>query len=183
MEIILASNSPRRRELLANAGVKFTVLPSDFIEDERLDLSPYKYAEYLAENKAQSVLDKNPNAVVIGADTIVVHGGEILGKPTSKAHAIKMLESLSGKEHEVVTGYAVISKNSKIISHEVTRVTFNELSSEFILKYVEGGSPMDKAGAYGIQDGNLAKFIVGDYDNVVGLPTKKILEALRVYET
>ncbi len=178
MEIILASNSPRRRELLKGAGVNFKVIPSDFVEDKRPELTPCDYAEYLAFSKAKSVLDKNCGSVVIGADTIVVFNGEILGKPSSFENAVDMLKKLSGKKHEVITGYAVITDKKHIVSHEVTKVTFNELSLKFIEDYVKTGSPMDKAGAYGIQDGNLAKKIDGEYDNVVGLPTKKILKAL-----
>ena len=184
MKIILASNSPRRRELLSNAGVEFKVIVSNFVEDEKPELSPYEYAEYLAFSKAQSVLVGNGNSIVIGADTIVVKNGEILGKPRDEQHAKEMLKKLSGSEHEVVTGYAVLTSGKKIISHDITRVIFNELSQEFIDNYVKSGSPMDKAGAYGIQDGGLAKSIVGEYDNVVGLPTKKILKALtEIYET
>lgn len=184
MKIILASNSPRRRELLSNAGVDFKVIVSNFVEDEKPELSPYEYAEYLAFSKAQSVLVSNGNSIVIGADTIVVKNGEILGKPRNEQHAKEMLKKLSGSEHEVVTGYAVLTSGKKIISHDITKVIFNELSEEFINDYVNSGSPMDKAGAYGIQDGGLAKSIVGEYDNVVGLPTKKILKALtEIYET
>ena len=178
MEIILASNSPRRRELLSSRGVTFKVVPSDFNESEVFITSPKEYVKSLALNKALSVLKNNPLSVVIGADTVVVFNGQILGKPESEEHARKMLESLSNNEHEVITGYAVISKDKKIIDCEVTKVIFNELSSEFISSYVLSGSPMDKAGAYGIQDGGLAKEIFGDYDNVVGLPTEKIIKAL-----
>ena len=114
----------------------------------------------------------------------VVKNGEILGKPRDEAHAKEMLKKLSGSEHEVVTGYAVLTSGKKIISHDITKVIFNELNEDFITDYVNGGSPMDKAGAYGIQDGGLAKSIVGEYDNVVGLPTKKILKAItEIYET
>ncbi|MBQ3235640.1 MAG: septum formation protein Maf [Clostridia bacterium] len=178
MKIILASNSPRRRELLSEAGVEFTVIPSDFNEPENDGLSPEKYVEFLAYGKAKSVFEKC-GGTVIGADTVVVLNGEILGKPKGVADAKLMLNKLSAKTHEVITGYAVISENSKVCSHEKTFVTFNALSPELIDGYVASGSPLDKAGAYGIQDGvPLVDKIIGDYDNVVGLPTSKILKIL-----
>ncbi len=178
MKIILASNSPRRRELLSSNGVNFAVIPSDFEESENEGLSPEKYVEFLAHGKANSVFKKH-GGTVIGADTVVVLGGKILGKPKDYQDAVSMLTALSNKTHEVITGYAVINEKQTIIGHEKTFVTFNELSLSVITDYVNGGSPMDKAGAYGIQDNALlVKNIVGDYDNVVGLPTKKILKIL-----
>ena len=176
--IILASNSPRRKQLLEDAGFDFTIIPSNFIEGENPGLSPEKYAEFLAENKAKTVLEANADAVVIGADTIVVLNGEILGKPTSPENAVEMLEKLSNKTHSVITGYAIVSKDKTVSGYDITKVTFNNLTKEFIAKYVASGSPMDKAGAYGIQDGDLVKEILGDYNNVVGLPVYKIKKVL-----
>ncbi len=178
MNIILASNSPRRKQLLKTILSNFTVIPSDYEEDKSLDLPPEKYAELLAYNKAKSVFDKCGN-IVIGADTIVVLGTKILGKPQNEEDAVKMLKSLSGKTHEVITGYAVISKDKTVKGFETTLVTFNVLSDELIKNYVKTGSPLDKAGAYGIQDGVLlVKQIQGDYNNVVGLPIDAINKIL-----
>ena len=178
MNITLASKSPRRKDLLSREGIKFTVKSPDFDEPENFGLSPRKYVEYLAYNKAKSVLDK-VGGIVIGADTVVVLDGQVLGKPANESDAEFMLKALSNKTHEVITGYAVISSDKKVISSEVTSVTFNALSDEVIKSYVSTKSPLDKAGAYGIQDGDfLVKEIHGDYDNVVGLPVKLIKNIL-----
>lgn len=178
MKVILASNSPRRKQLLSEIGVDFTVIPSNFIEPKNFGLSPEKYVEFLAKSKAESVF-KTHGGVVIGADTVVVYEDKILGKPKNEIDAISMLTSLSNKTHRVITGYAIISENKIISNYEVTYVTFNNLSKRFIEDYVKSGSPLDKAGAYGIQDDDrIVKNIIGDYDNVVGLPTKKIIDAL-----
>jgi septum formation protein len=179
MELILASNSPRRKQILTENGFNFTVIPSSVNEPENIDKSPDKYAEFLAELKATDVFNKN-SGVVLGADTIVYLDGLILGKPKDKEDAIKTLKLLSNKTHVVCTGYAIISENKKVISSEKTYVTFNELSNELILDYVNSGLCMDKAGSYGIQDGYpLVKEIKGDYQNVVGLPINKIKGILK----
>lgn len=181
MKIVLASNSPRRRELLKNAGVDFVVIPSDYAEPKYNDLPPCEYAKELAYGKANAVYNKH-GGVVIGADTIVVLNGKVLGKPKGKADAVSMLKSLSNNVHEVITGYAIISEKGVKKGFEVTKVLFNNLSDKTILDYVASGSPLDKAGAYGIQDGwNLVKDIQGDYDNVVGLPTGKIIQLLKEF--
>ena len=179
MKIILASNSPRRKDLLKNAGVKFEILPSTALEREILNgESVEDYAKNLALIKAQSVFEKTQN-VVVGADTIVVLNGEILKKPKSSKDAENMLLRLSNKTHVVITGYAVVSKDKIIDGYEQTRVTFNDLSSGVISSYIDSNLWSGKAGGYGIQDGYpLVKEISGDYDNVVGLPTKKILSIL-----
>lgn len=178
MNIILASNSPRRRELLKNAGVDFTVIPSSYKEPKNSNLPPEKYAEFLAYNKALTVFNEH-GGVVIGADTIVVLNGEILGKPKDEKDAFYMLKSLSNNTHSVITGYAVITSEKVFKSHDITKVTFKELSNELISEYIKTGSPLDKAGAYGIQDEILlVDSVIGNYDNVVGLPTYKILEIL-----
>lgn len=178
MKIILASNSPRRKELLKSANVDFTVIPSNCVEPKNFSLTPEKYAETLSKIKAESVFNKH-GGIVIGADTIVVLGNKILGKPNSFTHAFKMLELLSDNVHKVITGYTVISENKIVSGFEVTFVTFNPLTKFQIVDYLNAKKPFDKAGSYGIQDGfNLVKKIDGDYDNVVGLPTKKILSVL-----
>ncbi len=179
MNVILASNSPRRKKLLEDANVCFEVIPSAIEEKVENYNSVYQLAEILATNKATEVFSKH-GGIVIGADTIVSYNGKIFNKPINKQDAIDTLKLLSGKTHEVITGYAIISSEVKIISHEITKVTFNDLSDETILNYVNTGSPLDKAGSYGIQDGfNLVKNIDGSYNNVVGLPVEKIVEILR----
>ena len=179
MKIILASNSPRRKELLKNANVCFEVIPSTCEEKINFATSVYKLAEILAENKATEVFNKH-GGLVLGADTIVTYNGKIFNKPKDEKDAINTLKFLSGKTHEVITGYALISKSVKIISHEITKVTFNDLTEKLILDYVRTLSPLDKAGSYGIQDGyDLVKSIDGSYSNVVGLPVEKIVEILR----
>lgn len=181
MKIILASASPRRKQLLEKYGVQFEVIPSRFVEPKNTNLSPEKYAEYLAFKKAEEVFLNN-GEIVIGADTIVVYDNLILGKPKDFDDAVDMLSLLNGKTHKVITGYSIISKDKTIKEHNVTLVTFNNLTIDEIRRYVKEKNPLDKAGAYGIQDGNLlVKEIVGDYENVVGLPTKKIIERLKEF--
>ncbi len=182
MNIILASNSPRRKELLTKAGLKFSVIPST--EDENIDknLPPIKYAETLSYLKAKSVFEKHKN-IVIGADTIVVLDNKIIGKPKDEKDAYLILKSLSNNTHKVITAYTIISENKVITSHEVTFVNFNLLSDDLIIDYIKKIKPYDKAGSYGIQDGYpLVKSYDGDYDNIVGLPTKKIIELLKEFK-
>ena len=179
MELILASNSPRRKELLLKAGFSFKIIPSTDEEIADATLTPQKYTEQLAFNKAKNVFDIHGN-VVIGADTIVYINGNILGKPKDRCDAEKMLKTLSNKTHQVTTGYAIISSDLVIIGSETTLVTFNNLSNDVIQNYLDSNLWVGKAGSYGIQDGyNLVKEIVGDYDNVVGLPVNKIANILR----
>lgn len=179
MEIILASNSPRRRALLTEYGINFKVIPPKNEETHPKNVSVYEYVEILAREKATEVYNDN-GGIVLGADTIVTLNGKIFGKPTSKEDAFNTLKLLSNKTHEVITGYAIISKDFEFVSHEITKVTFNNLSDSLILNYVNTGSPLDKAGSYGIQDNfNLVKEIEGSLTNVIGLPVEKIAEILR----
>ena len=179
MNFILASASPRRKQILEDAGFTFNVIPSLTIEPPFWGDDVYKYVEFLANLKAFDVFKKH-GGVVLGADTVVWFNGKIFGKHKNKEDAIKTLKLLSGNTHEVITGYNVISRNLNFLSHEVTKVTFNLLSYEDILSYVESGLPLGKAGSYGIQDGyNLVKSIEGSYSNVVGLPIEKISKILR----
>lgn len=179
MELILASNSPRRKELLAGAGFDFKVIPSNVIEPENNNMPIDKYVEYLAELKAYDVYKKH-QGVVLGADTVVYINGVALGKPKDKADAISTLKMLSGKTHTVCTGYCIITSNKKITANEKTLVTFNTLSDELINDYVNSGLCYDKAGSYGIQDGYpLIEKINGDYNNVVGLPINIIKGILK----
>lgn len=178
MELILASNSPRRKEILTNANVKFKVIKPVNEEIPPAINNVYLYAEILAKQKAIEVFNKTPT-IVLGADTVVCFNGKIIGKPKDKTDAINTLKMLSNNTHEVITGYAIITNNGQYIGHDITEVTFNELSDNLINSYVESGSPLDKAGSYGIQDGyNLVKEIKGSYYNVMGLPIEKILKVL-----
>ena len=181
MEIVLASASPRRKELLARIVKDFIIVPAKG-EERAEDADPEAVARKLAEQKCEEVFLSRPEDLVIACDTIVVYGGKILGKPKDRADAVNTLKMLSGKTHEVITGVCVRCGNKKLTDSERTEVTFNELSDEFILNYVNGGSPMDKAGSYGIQDGGVVKSYKGGYENVVGLPVElvaKMIEEVR----
>lgn len=179
--LILASKSPRRKELLTRAGIDFTVKTAEV--EERFDpaASPGEIVMHLSEIKADAVYQKHPEAVVLGSDTVVVLDGKILGKPKDKPDAIRMLTLLSGRTHEVYTGVTILSGEKKEQFFECTRVTFFPLTEEEILEYVATGEPMDKAGAYGIQEKGVAlvKGIEGDYFTVVGLPVARVIRALR----
>lgn len=174
MRIILASGSPRRRELLSGLGIQgLEIIPAVGEEKRNPALSPAELVMSLSEAKAREVFSKNPGAAVIGADTVVALDGEILGKPKNEKDAFRMLSLLSGRAHEVLTGVTVISPEGHAESGaEITRVRFRALSQSEIEAYIATGEPMDKAGAYGIQ--GLASLFVegidGDYFNVVGLP-------------
>ncbi len=186
MKIVLASASPRRAELLKNIGLEFSVRPDDSEEISTPGLDPAETVKELARNKASNVAGKIRNAgglgdeevLVIGADTVVVLSGEILGKPKDEADAERTLRRLSGNRHEVYTGVSVIDTFSgrEVCDHEATVVEFRDISDEEIAAYIRTGEPMDKAGAYGIQNlGALfVKRIEGDYFNVVGLPLCKL---------
>lgn len=179
--IILASGSPRRHELLRKLCNDFIVAVSDAQEVQTAD-NPKNLAVANAKLKAQAVAAKHPDAVVIGADTIVVLDGEIFGKPDSVAGAEKMLARLAGKRHEVITGLAICAGSSVYTAAEVTEVYFGDMTAEEIREYVATGEPLDKSGSYALQ-GGATKFIEkihGDWSNVVGLPVyrlKKLAEA------
>lgn len=179
MIFILASASPRRRELLKQILPQFEVIPATGEEQVNMSLFPEQMACELAGHKCDEVFMRRPDAVVIGCDTIVVLGKEILGKPRSPEDAAATLKRLSGKTHYVITGVCVRSKFMRAVEYDRTEVRFNVLSDKFIEEYVKSGSPMDKAGSYGIQDGGLVKEYYGNYTNVVGLPlplTKKLIQ-------
>lgn len=183
MEYVLASASPRRKELLRQILPKFEVCPAKAEEKVNISMFPEQTACALAESKCDEVFALNGNKTVIGCDTIVVFNGEILGKPKDADDAVKTLKSLSGRTHYVITGVCVRNVFKKLVDFDRTEVKFNVLSDEFIAQYVASGSPMDKAGSYGIQDGGIVKEYFGSYTNVVGLPvtlTKKLLDGVRV---
>ena len=175
MAIILASKSPRRQELLTQMGLTdFQVIPARGKETVNPALTPPKLAEALALQKVREVSRDHaaPGDLVIGADTIVVLDGTVLGKPRNTAHALQMLTALSGRRHHVYTGVAVLRDGTELVAHEDTEVHVCPLTHEEMLRYIATGEPMDKAGAYGIQGRGalLIDRIHGDYCNVVGLP-------------
>lgn len=179
MEFVLASASPRRKELLKKITSEFEIDAAKGEERADASLSPALYAETLARQKAEEVAAKaeHRGKIVIGADTVVAIGGEILGKPRSAEHARNMLRTLSDREHSVYTGVCVIFSDGKeITTHDETKVKFKPFTEEFIRAYVESGSPMDKAGAYGLQDGLPVEYVEGSADNVVGLPTELLAQ-------
>ena len=180
--IVLASKSPRRRYLLQQAGLSFTVIPSCFDESSMQMSAPETYVRILSEAKADSVANKFPDKWVIGADTIVLKDDTILGKPVSKAEARIMLRQLSGQTHHVFTGYSVCckTKNRHFSETVKTEVLFKHLTDEEIEWYIHTEEPFDKAGAYAIQGLGifLVKSINGSYTNVVGLPVCEVLEFL-----
>lgn len=183
LPIILASASPRRKKLLEQINLKFKTVSVDLDERQLPNEKPLRMVKRLAEEKLQLALQKIQNGIIITADTIVVLDGKIIGKPKDEIDAVKILKKLSGRKHTVYTGFAVFntSTNKKIISYEKTFVQFRKLTNEEISLYVGSGSPMDKAGAYGIQDDFGAVFIQainGCYYNVVGLPLSRVYHAL-----
>ena len=181
-KIILASQSPRRQELLTEMGIVFDVMPSNFDEQLNNDREPADVAEELAAGKAMAIAREFPAATVIGADTIVSIDGKQLEKPTSPENATEMLTLLAGKTHEVTTGIAVICLDEGIhlVDSDTTKVTFKPYDERAIRDYVATGDCMDKAGAYGIQSGAapLIEGYSGRYDTVVGLTTTVLAEML-----
>ena len=178
-ELILASNSPRRRALLAEAGISFRQIPSGVEERADPALSPERLVESLARQKAEDVYARF-GGIVLGADTVVCLNGAVLGKPRSREHAQEMLRALSGKKHTVWSGYCLLGAGAPVSGAVSSEVEFRMLSEEEIGAYVASGSPMDKAGAYGVQDENTpVRQIVGSYTNVMGLPMERIAEILK----
>jgi septum formation protein len=190
--LILASASPRRRELLTQAGLKFTVAAANLNEDLLPDEAAAAYVQRLAEEKAQAVWNAHQSSdtqdnplMVLGADTCVVCDGHILGKPADTTDARRMLELLSGRTHAVLTGLAVISGRKIVRDVEITQVTFNQLNDGEIARYIAAGEPLDKAGAYAIQ-GYAARWIPrieGCYFNVMGLPIARTVALLAEVQT
>lgn len=179
-KIILASSSPRRKELLTTAGVKFDIIVKEVDESIPDGTKPEAAAVMTATKKAKAVAIENSEAVVIGADTIVVCDDKILGKPRNEEHAKEILRMLSGREHEVITGVCLI-KGEKISSFaKVSKVRFYELTDDEIESYVDTKECMDKAGAYGIQGlgCTLVESIEGDYFNIVGLPVAAVVKEI-----
>jgi septum formation protein len=180
--IVLASASPRRAELLESAGIRFQVIPGHVDETPLPDERPVDHVLRLAEDKAREAARREEGDFFIGADTIVLCASEIMGKPRDAADATRMLEALAGREHQVVTGFAIYQRQRDTTHRQAvaTRVFFKELSTREITAYVATGCPMDKAGAYAIQGGAafMVRSIEGSYTNVVGLPLCEVVEAL-----
>lgn len=182
MKYILASASPRRRELLARTGLEFTVIPSN-VKETITESKPSDIVMELSRQKAMDVWKHHADTddVVIGADTIVVYRDEILGKPADEAEALDMLSMLADRTHQVYTGVTIIRGTKIHTFHECTDVTFYPIYREDLLRYIATGDPLDKAGAYGIQ-GDFSihvKCIRGDYNNVVGLPIGRLYQELK----
>jgi septum formation protein len=178
--VILASASPRRRELLTLVGIAHDVRPADIDESLLPGETPVGHSERLARAKAHTIAEREPHAVVIAADTIVVLDGDILGKPRDRADAAKMLRRLGGRTHEVYTAIAVARDAATVSAVERVAVTFRGLSEDEIIQYVDTGEPMDKAGAYGIQGfgATIVDRVEGDYLSVMGLGLRRLVALL-----
>ena len=189
VQLILASSSPRRKKLLSQIGLSFRVIASRIEEIFPVHEKPAKAVQTIATQKAESVAEGKASSLIIAADTVVVLDGNVLGQPANQDEAKKMLSSLSNKSHNVYTGVAIIRTDKyavikdQLSFYERTKVTFATLDNREIDQYIQSGSPMDKAGAYGIQDDLGALFvsrIEGDYYNVVGLPLHKLYKNMKV---
>jgi septum formation protein len=183
--IILASQSPRRKQLLEWAEISFEVIVSNTDEHFPDNITPPLIAEYIAVNKAKAVFElTKSDKLILAADTIVVCDGEILGKPMNRNHAIETIQKLSGKTHEVITGVAMLKQGAINVFHEITEVSFHDLTTEQISFYVDRYEPYDKAGAYAIQEwiGVVGiREIRGDFYNVMGLPVSKVVQKLHSF--
>ena len=184
MPIVLASASPRRQELLKNAGIEFVMHPANIEEVRLASETPKAFAERMARDKARAVRELLPNQIVLAADTVVVIDDEVLGKPRDHEDAERMLRLLSGREHRVISGVCLSDNGFEDVRSETTSVHFSQPTPDEIRAYVESGEPMDKAGAYAIQ-GMASRWIdriEGDYFNVVGLPVDLVWKMLREHE-
>ncbi len=181
--LILASASPRRHELLLAAGLDHVVRPAEISEERRRGESPLEFVRRMAEEKAGAV-PAGPAEIVLGADTIVVAGGEVFGKPANDEDAARMLRKLSGRDHYVYTGICLLAAQRSIVDTAATKVSFAALTEDEISEYTRSGEPRDKAGAYAIQ-GRASKFIdsiEGSCQNVVGLPISLVYRHLKLLQ-
>ncbi len=185
-KIILASTSPRRKQLLEKTGLVFEICHGDYEEDMTLKMEPKELAKFLSLGKAQSVISKFPDALIIGSDTFIAFEDKVLGKPHTPEKAKEMLQMLRGKQHSILTGYAIIdTKNNKIINDVVeTKVFFKNYSDQEIDEYIATGEPLERAGAYALQElgARLIEKIEGDRDSAIGLPVENILQSLKEFE-
>ena len=184
-KIILASTSPRRKELLKKVGLIFDIVPSNYEEDMTLPMPPDELVKFLSKGKAESVAQNYDDALIIGADTIVFLNGHVLGKAYTKEGAKEMLEMLSGKEHSVFTGYTIIdTKNKKIVSEAIEeKIKFKDLSEKEINEYIATEEPLTRGGAYAIQTvgKTFIENTVRNYDCVVGLPVDSLIKKLKLF--
>jgi septum formation protein len=182
-KIILASTSPRRKELLEQIGLEFTIQPSDYEEDMTLSMTPSDLVVYLAKGKATPVAAKNPEAIVVGADTIVAFKDQVLGKPKSAEEAAQTLRLLSGQKNQIITGLCVTctATGQTLTYTSVTDVYMRDITDQEIDNYVASGQPLDKAGSYAVQDhgGVFIDRVDGDYSAVVGVPLNKLWQFLQ----
>ena len=184
-QLVLASKSPRRQELLTQLGFTFDCLPADIDESVRQNESPNDYVDRLAREKSQCIAQQvNANCVVLGSDTSVIIGDKILGKPRDLTDCIQMLTELSGQKHQVITGVAVTNQAETLSTLVTTDVYFKRLTQDEITRYWQSGEPCDKAGGYGIQGvgGQFVKRIEGSYSAVVGLPLYETAQLLAKYQ-
>ena len=183
--VILASASPRRKEILEKTGLQFTVDESRYEEKTDLGLDPHELAGFLSREKAREVARRHRDALIIAADTIVVSGDRLFGKPRSEEEAREMLQALSGKSHSVITGFTIIDVKGKkeAVKTVETKVFFRKLSADEIEAYIRSGEPLDKAGAYGIQGlgALIVEKIEGDFFNVMGLPLSALSGSLKKF--
>lgn len=184
-KLILATSSPRRKELFEKFNIDYLAVDSNIVERLDPDDTPLQYAMRMAFSKAYSVSKSYEEDIVIGSDTIVVYNDEILGKPKDEEDAYRILKLLSGNEHLVITAISIINlaSNTKVVDYDLTKVKFRNLSDDTILKYLQTNESLDKSGAYGIQGfgGLLVESIAGSYYNVIGLPLVKLDEMLIKY--
>lgn len=184
-KIILASSSPRRKEIFEKLKLQFDIQESSYEENMSLDMPAEKLAEHLSLGKARAVAEKNQNAIIIAADTFVAFQNHRLGKPKTSERAIEMLEMLSGKQHEIITGVTIIdSDNKKCTSfHESTKIFMEKLTPEIINAYIQTGEPLDKAGGYALQEigALLIEKIEGDFFNAMGLPLRRLVKELKTF--
>lgn len=185
-KIILASSSPRRKQLLETAGFKVEVFPSNYEEDMTINLPPEELAKFLSKGKALDVVNNFEDAIVVSADTFVSFNGKIIGKPHTEENARTTLRMLSNNTHSVFTGFTIIdTKENKIISKAVeTKVSFRELSDEMIDNYIKNGNPLRYAGSYTLYDvmDIFIEKIEGDYLNIIGLPVDEVVKSLKEFE-
>lgn len=181
---ILASTSPRRKEIFEKFNLKFKVVSSNFDESVVDETNPYLLSEKLALGKALDISKDYPNNIVIGADTIVVVNSEIIGKPVDFDDAFNILKKLSGHYQEVVTGVAIVKGGKKHTFHAISEVIFRDLSDEEIIEYINTGEPFGKAGAYAIQEkaGGFVEKFTGELENIVGFPIQRFLEEVKRFE-
>lgn len=177
--VILASASPRRRELMKLITKDFVIITSDINEESSYVLPPLEAVKDIAKRKGLKVKESHPHDLILSADTIVLLDNKIIGKPIDKEDAKRILKELSGKTHKVITAYCLTKDDKTIENHVISEVTFYKLSDELIERYIESESPLDKAGAYGVQDNKefpIVKEVIGSVDNVIGFPVKEIKE-------